>query len=42
MRWSNCSNAIPPPSPGSPGVRQKMCVINKDGALEKRGIRVFI
>ena len=27
---------------GSPGVRRKLCVINKGGALERRVIRVFI
>ena len=35
MCWSNCS------TPGSPGVREKMCVIKKDGALEnevKKGV----
>ena len=40
MRRSNCSAHIPPP--GSPGVRGKMLVIKKGGALEKRVIRVFI
>ena len=39
MRRPNCSD----PSPrGSLGVRGKMCVIQKGGALEKRVIRVFI
>ena len=32
-----------PPSPqGCPGVKGKMCVIKKGGALEKRLIRVFM
>ena len=39
MRRSNCSAPIPPP--GSPGVRRKMCVKNKGGALEYEGIKVI-
>ena len=31
MRRSNCSAPVPP---GNPGVRRKMCVIKKGGALE--------
>ena len=40
MRLSNWSAPFPPG--GSPWVREKMCVINKGGTLEKRVIRVLI
>ena len=41
MRRSNCSAPISPPL-GSPGVRGKIEVIKKGGALEKIVIIVFI
>ena len=38
-----CPHYPHPPNPGgSPGVRGKMCVMKKGGALKKRVIRVFI
>ena len=35
MRQSNCAAPIPPP-PGSHGIRGKMCVRKKGGALENK------
>ena len=39
MRRSNCSALTP--SRGSPGVKGKLCVMKKGGALEKRVILVI-
>ena len=32
---------LPPPPRGSPGVRGKICVIKKGGALQNEGIKVI-